>query len=99
MIRNVIERVIELLKRRFRVLRTTTEFELINVKVVIVACGNVHIVFRDFDSSDLGDEFEMEEEDTDDDGVGDGDIACDFHKGTSWRTWMASALWREYKEF
>ncbi|OWZ07720.1 hypothetical protein PHMEG_00019854, partial [Phytophthora megakarya] len=70
-----------------------------NVKAVIVACGIVHNFIRDFDSSDLGDDFESEEEDTDDDGVGDGEIAFDFHNGTSWRTWMASAMWREYQEF
>ncbi|POM81159.1 Transposase [Phytophthora palmivora] len=55
--RNVAERVIGMLKRRFKVLRSCMDFELMTIKTVISACVLVHNFIREHDANDVGDDF------------------------------------------
>lgn len=50
---NVVVRVIGILKRRFRVLRTCMNYEMDTIKAVIFACVGVHNFIREFDLTTL----------------------------------------------
>ncbi|KAF4041162.1 DDE superfamily endonuclease [Phytophthora infestans] len=98
--RNVVERVIGVLKRRFKILRTCMDFEFFNIKAAVFACLCVHNFIRKFDETDLGEDFQS---------IGQGDqlhqpvdqddepISFDFQSGASWRDWMSSTMWEEYE--
>ncbi|KAE8958687.1 hypothetical protein PR002_g30789, partial [Phytophthora rubi] len=93
--RNVVERLIGVLKRRFRALRHVNECELVVVKATIFACCCLHNFIRRVDSADTGDDFAGEAEPTYDDDV----IPFDFETGSSWRDYMANQMWIEYEGF
>ncbi|KAJ8521747.1 hypothetical protein ON010_g17775 [Phytophthora cinnamomi] len=56
-VRNVVEQVIGIMKRRFKALRTCMDYEFFNMKAVIFACISVHNFIRSLDECDLGEGF------------------------------------------
>ncbi|GMF26549.1 unnamed protein product [Phytophthora fragariaefolia] len=99
-VRNIIERLIGCLKRRFKVLRVAMEYELETIKGVIFACALVHNFIRACDAEDTADDFEDadgggEETATHDDR--DDAEEFDLEDENNWRCWIANAMWREYK--
>lgn len=96
------ERVIGLLKLRFKVLRTCMDFKLKNIRIVIFACILVHNFLRDHCVDDMGADLRRDDDDpfeeSDDEEGGDDIIEFDFESGDEWRAWMARAIWDEYVE-
>ncbi|KAG7399357.1 hypothetical protein PHYBOEH_009019 [Phytophthora boehmeriae] len=78
------------------------DYEFVNIKAVIIACGIVHNFIRGFDVNDLSEDLDDGEasESHGDHSLssGDGPIAFDF-SGTSWRDWVTTEMWREYEEY
>ncbi|KAJ8577787.1 hypothetical protein ON010_g1419 [Phytophthora cinnamomi] len=93
--RNVVERLIGVLKRRFRVLRQVNECELEVVKVTVFSCCCVRNFIRQVDSADNGEGFPGESQEDDDEDI----IQFDFNTGSTWRDYMAHQMWSEYKRF
>ncbi|KAF4032099.1 DDE superfamily endonuclease [Phytophthora infestans] len=83
--RNAVERLIGVLKRRFRVLRQVNECELVVVKATILACCCLHNVIRQIYAMDAGEAFAAVPEQHEEQNI----IPIDFETGTSWRdTWQ-----------
>ncbi|KAF4042739.1 DDE superfamily endonuclease [Phytophthora infestans] len=81
--RNVVERVIGVLKRRFKILRTCMDFEFLISKRRFL-----HAYFQSIGQGDqLHQPVDQEDE----------PISFDFQSGASWRDWMSSTMWEEYE--
>ncbi|KAF4027969.1 DDE superfamily endonuclease [Phytophthora infestans] len=81
--RNVVERVIGVLKRRFKILRTCMDFEFLISKRRFW-----HAYFQ---SIGQGDQLHQPVDQDDE------PISFDFQSGASWRDWMSSTMWEEYE--
>jgi hypothetical protein len=75
-VRNIVERLIGMLKRCFRILRTTMEYELTTCKSAIYACMLLHNFIRTVDRRDLAEGLEGTDQDanSDDGGACDADV-------------------------
>ncbi|GMF32417.1 unnamed protein product [Phytophthora fragariaefolia] len=91
--RNVVERLIGVLKRRFRVLRQANECELDIVKATIFSCCCAHNIIRQVDSADNGEDSPGKSQENVDEDI----IQFDFNTGSTWRDYMAQQMWAEYK--
>ncbi|KAF4146427.1 DDE superfamily endonuclease [Phytophthora infestans] len=100
--RNVIERTIGVLKRRFKVLRPCMDYEMKTIKSVIYACVLTHNFIREYDASDLGSDLASSRRDTRRHRAVNetfDPIPYDFDTSDNWRSWMAGTMWEEYQEF
>ncbi|KAE8984763.1 hypothetical protein PR001_g22348 [Phytophthora rubi] len=96
--RNVVERVIGVLKRRFGVHRSCMDYVLVNIKALIFACPCVHNCQRRFSSSDMAEDFRDTVQERELDQVvneTEDSIPFDFHNGTTWRECMSAAMWTD----
>ncbi|KAF4144374.1 DDE superfamily endonuclease [Phytophthora infestans] len=93
--RNVIERTIGVLERRFKVLHTCMGNEMKTIKSVIYACVLTHNFIREYDASDLGSDLASSRRDTRSHRAVNetfDPIPYDFDTYDNWRSWMAGTM-------
>jgi hypothetical protein len=88
--RNVVERTIGILKRRFGILRRPLEYEMDVIIGVIFAAALLHNFFLDCDDRS------QEPDGSEVDDVNEDVIEFDFKDADNWRGWLAKTMWVDY---